>query len=82
MNDIIKIAAIALTPLLVVGGLFYFTDRNRKVQFFVLLPLFLTISVWLGFANGWRAKDLFQLGFLLVWGVVGSVFILRAPVHE
>ena len=82
MDEMSKIVAIALTPFLVLGGLLYFTHRNRKVQFFVLLPFILATTVGLGFSNGWRVKDFLQLGFLLVWGVVGSFLTLRSPVQK
>ena len=82
MNESIKIAALVLTPYLVLGALFYFTRRDPKRQFYVLVPILVAVNLWLGFSNDWRISDFFGLGTVILSGLVGGFLLFRPPVKK
>jgi hypothetical protein len=65
MNEPIKVLAIVLTLFLGVGAFLYFTRRNRKLQYSVLFPLLLVLTLSRGFVEGWRTRDYIDLGIVL-----------------
>ena len=79
MSEGIKIAAIVMTPYLVGGALLYFTRRDPKRRFYVLMPMILAVTLWLGFSHGWRTSDFVQLGILLLTGIGWWFAVFRAP---
>lgn len=77
MNEIIKNVAIILTPFLIVGAFFYFTRRHSKLQFFVLMPVLLVLSLRRGFSVGWRTRDYVDLGIVLFISVSWWLSLFR-----
>jgi hypothetical protein len=82
MNDTVKVVAMDFTIVLVASALVYFTRRNQKRRFAVLFPVILIANVWLGFARGWRTLDFVQLGFFVLWGIVGCFVVFRTPAQR
>ena len=77
MNETIKIVALVLTPFLIGGALLYFTRRNKKLQYFLLMPVLLVLTLRGGFLEHWRTRDYTDLGIVLFIGVWGWLSLFR-----
>jgi hypothetical protein len=77
MNETVKIAAIVLTPFLVGGAFLYFARRNRKLQFYVLMPILLALTLRAGFTNDWRTRDCIDLGLVFCLVIFGWLSLFR-----
>jgi len=78
MSESIQIAVIVLTPFLIIGALLYFTRHSRKLQFYLLIPIVLALTLRTGFASGWRPRDYIDLGLVLVLGISGWLSLPRS----
>ena len=79
MSEYIKIVAIVIAPYLVGGALLYFTRRDPKRRFYMLMPLILAVTLWLGFPHGWRTSDFVQFSMSLLVGIGWWFAVFRAP---
>jgi hypothetical protein len=77
MSDYAKIALIVATPFLIFGGLLFFTRGNPRRRFYIVWPVILGVSCWLGFSHGWETRDFVQLGLMLFWCLASGIMTFR-----
>jgi hypothetical protein len=77
-----KIALIVLTPFLVLGVLLFFTRRNPGRQFFILWPIILAVTLWLGFGDCWKTRDFVRLGIILFFWVMAGFRLLHKTTKQ
>lgn len=77
MSDYAKIAFIFLTPFMIAGVLFYLAKGSRRRQLFIVWPIVLAVNVWLGFGQGWPARDFVQLGMLLICWILTGFMVFQ-----